>query len=124
MKNEFGGPWTQKKLEALKAYLLAYETIFTKNESAKHFTRIYVDAFAGSGSILLPKNSVEADEGKKYLEGSASVALSLPQGFDRYIFIEKDSVNATKLRQLAKSKDKSDRVTIVVKDANDSLIAW
>lgn len=30
MNNEFGGEWTRKKLDALKAYLLAYETIFSK----------------------------------------------------------------------------------------------
>ncbi len=46
---EFGGDWTEKKLDLLENYLKAYLRIFTSNERARHFHRIYVDGFAGSG---------------------------------------------------------------------------
>ncbi len=48
--HQFGGDWTQEKLERLRKYLRAYMTIFTANEWARHYTTYYVDAFAGTGS--------------------------------------------------------------------------
>ena len=44
----FGGQWTLEKLGILKRYLDAYTTVL-KNQS---FRLIYVDAFAGEGSLL------------------------------------------------------------------------
>jgi len=100
MTNEFGGPWTQKKLDALSAYLREYERIFTKNVRASYFTRIYVDGFAGTGSILLSSDAWEEMESREYLDGSAAIALNLPEGFHQYVFIDKDAKHISDLEQL------------------------
>ena len=41
----FGGDWTEQKLDALGQYLRAYVQVLKKHP----FTRVYVDAFAGTG---------------------------------------------------------------------------
>jgi three-Cys-motif partner protein len=41
----FGGSWTEQKLAILAEYLSRYNTALKK----QRFTRIYVDAFAGTG---------------------------------------------------------------------------
>ena len=43
--HQFGGPWTVEKLDALRAYLIAYAQAL-KNQP---FRRYYIDAFAGTG---------------------------------------------------------------------------
>ena len=50
MTQQFGGEWTEEKLERLRKYLKAYTTIFKTNLKALHLRTTYVDAFAGSGS--------------------------------------------------------------------------
>jgi len=50
-QDEFGGTWTQQKLEALSKYLRAYTRIFTVNPRAQFYSITYVDAFAGTGSL-------------------------------------------------------------------------
>lgn len=44
-QHSFGGVWTRIKLEALEKYLLAFNTALSKQS----FTRLYIDAFAGTG---------------------------------------------------------------------------
>ena len=41
----FGGDWTDTKLAIVRNYLSAYNTALKKQP----FTRVYVDAFAGTG---------------------------------------------------------------------------
>ncbi len=49
MRQEFGGAWTEAKLQALEDYLKAYMTIMRGNPGAQNFRTIYLDGFAGSG---------------------------------------------------------------------------
>lgn len=104
--HQFGGAWTEQKLEALKHYLAAYRLIFTQNEKARHFKTIYIDAFAGTGQRKT--NDVTSDEGSlfdpeelpeldAYKKGSARIALELTSPFDEYIFIDKKREHATQL---------------------------
>jgi three-Cys-motif partner protein len=75
------------------------------------FSREYIDAFAGTGYREI--GSEETDEGtlfpelaepevRRFLDGSARVALNVEPGFDRFTFIEKDP---KKVRDLLKLKD-------------------
>ena len=50
-QQRFGGSHTERKLEALAAYLQAYTTAL-KNQP---FQIAFFDAFAGTGRIELPK---------------------------------------------------------------------
>ena len=45
--DQWGGKWTQDKIEIFLKYLRAYLTIMNK----KNFKLIYFDGFAGSGKI-------------------------------------------------------------------------
>lgn len=75
---QFGGGWTQTKLDIFTNYLEAY-LLALKNQK---FGKIYIDAFAGTGEIVTQDEEV--------LIGSAKRALSAKNLFDHYYFIEAD----------------------------------
>ena len=77
--HSFGGVWTRIKLEALEKYIAA----FNKALSKQNFTRIYIDAFAGTGRC-----EIKVAGGKKNIEGSARRALATEPGFHKFYFIE------------------------------------
>ena len=124
---QFGGPWTEKKLEALKGYLKAYLRIFTQNPKAAKFTRHYVDAFAGSGlrevrdARATPLDLGDADEALAYMDGSVRKVLSLEQDFHRYWFVEKDPEHTVALRHMVESeyRDRASRCHVENGDANE-----
>lgn len=129
-QTEFGGGWTQRKLDVLKKYLRAYTKIFKRNPRARFYSISYVDAFAGTGTLRRPalgglaKFLPELQEAEEeFRKGSVRRALEVEPPFDRYIFIEK---NAKKCKELeATSADFSNRhVTIINKDANSALLDW
>lgn len=131
MLNEFGGDWTNEKLDCLKDYLKAYLTILRKD----HFYRIYyVDAFAGSGYISPIRSQelntpnlfeLETSEVENYLEGSTQIALSIFPGFDNFIFIEKNSKRTKSLELLKKEyPNQAARIQIENTDANTYLSNW
>ena len=82
-----GGPWTERKLAALRKYLQAFNTALSK----RHFKRIYVDAFAGSGRRELADVPLLEDDPDiaRIANGSARIALECEPSFHRFIFIEK-----------------------------------
>lgn len=94
---KFGAGHTGKKLDVLDHY----HGTFPLNMRGRYRT-IYIDAFAGTGKVLL-----SADEGPvlpgmesapEVLEGSAPRALRAALPYDKYIFIEKSrrKLNALK----------------------------
>lgn len=78
-EQKFGGNWTIEKLDILSDYLDFYLTAL-KNQK---FNKIYIDAFAGTGTI-------QVGDGTKTINGSSKLALSAKNNFDKYIFIEKN----------------------------------
>src|SRR5437762_4852489 len=89
----FGGEWTQDKLERLRGYLEAYMRIFKNQPWAQ---TVYVDAFAGTGTIQTKSPVAGSDslaesaeqEMQRFLEGSARIALTVEPPFSNYLFIE------------------------------------
>jgi three-Cys-motif partner protein len=134
VEHRFGGDWTQEKLDSLKGYLLSYRAIFNGNPAARFFTTWYVDAFAGTGSIASPSSPahtlplVEASENeqKRFLDGSAKIALGLDSPFHKYLFIEESRKRADALSGMVREQFPSllDRVTVQVEDANRALRDW
>lgn len=104
VEHRFGGVWTERKLAALRNYLIAYRHIFDKSPRAKLLKTVYVDAFAGTGDRAeLPPESGQLDlsdgeQIERIKAGSARIALELPTPFDRYIFIEKKESHAECLK--------------------------
>jgi len=96
---EWGGIWTEKKLNAFAKYVSAYLTIM-KNQQWK---TIYFDGFAGTGNRKEKCQSkvyqlLELTEHDEY-KGAAERVLSLPNNlsFDYHYFID---LNADSLKKL------------------------
>ncbi len=132
--HQFGGNWTQEKLERLQKYLRAYMSIFTANPWARRYTTYYVDAFAGTGSRTSPDSSPastlslfadqeDMKEVKRFYDGSAQIALELDPPFKRYVFIESNPQFTEELRKL-KARFEDRNVQIVPQDSNRFLQEW
>lgn len=115
--HEFGGPWTRKKLAALADYLAFY----TKALKDQPFGKMYVDAFAGTGTVSATTDqSPVGPAERELLAGSARIALGLDYPFDRYVFIEAAQQRVASLREVA---DEHPELAVEVRhgDANESL---
>jgi three-Cys-motif partner protein len=132
VEHRFGGSWTERKLEALRDYLVQYRLIFTRNPAAAKLRTIYVDAFAGTGERDSEVQDSEASlfgydqEGRKYREGSVHKALSIDSKFHEYIFIERKPKHANALRQMLRDQfpELVDRCSVHEEDANRWLQDW
>src|SRR5688572_8485740 len=89
MINQFGGSWTEAKMEIVVAYAKAYLVIMNNQSWAK---TLYFDGFAGSGLI-------EVQETEEVLKGTALRILDIqnPKPFDLYYFVEKDETTKAAL---------------------------
>jgi three-Cys-motif partner protein len=95
-----GGQWTDKKLRALQRYLEAYMKLMEgKPSAARPFTKVYFDAFCGSGSRIGSEASLFAgQELQQFSEFSPRVALSIKPAFDRYVFCDSKKAHVERLR--------------------------
>ncbi len=98
--NTWGGPWTEKKLNAFSKYVWSYLTIMKKYP---YWKTIYFDGFAGSGSRVIKANTelykqlkITEEEENTY-QGAAERVLSLDNklSFDFNYFLDKNE-NAIK----------------------------
>lgn len=112
-EHAFGGIWTLIKLEALEKYLFAFNTAL----SQKNFTRIYIDAFAGTGRC-----DITVDGEKTSVDGSARRALSTNPPFDRFCFIELRAKKLAALKALV-AEYPSKSIEVIQDDANAALKA-
>lgn len=122
---EWGGPWTEKKLEAFSKYVWSYLTIMKK---FPYWKTIYFDGFAGSGTRekqvnadLMQQLKITEEEEKTY-KGAAERVLGLQElGFDFYYLIDKKDTSLNKLK--AKLDEKFQDKTIVYRsgDANHQI---
>ncbi len=113
--NQFGGNWTEQKMEMVVDYAKAYLTIMNKYPQ---FKTLYFDGFAGSGEIF-KENETDIE----IIKGTAIRVLEIvsPKKFDRYYFVEKDENNKDELKRTIKEKF-ADRVCNVVnEDCNTKL---
>lgn len=124
---QFGGSWTEQKLQRLREYLIAYHNAL-KNQA---FTLYYIDAFAGTG-YNTPKarpdcqsplfNDLTAADARQFLDGSARIALQIPRPFDKYIFVEQEADRFLELERLKADFPKlATRIEPVNDEANNYL---
>ena len=128
--NKFGGPWTEEKLQILRAYLESYTTAL-KNQ---RFQLTYVDAFAGTGSVdhssaypshgnPLLVNAFDNDTAG-VLKGSARLALEVTdRPFDQFVFVEQNPAHTRELHRL-KAEFANRAIRIEQADANAFLPEW
>lgn len=129
-QDEFGGSWTQQKLEALGKYLRAYTTIFKRNPLARYYSITYVDAFAGTGTLKRPEPGRFATlipdlrrDDEQFRKGSVKRALEIEPHFDHYVLIEKDAKKCAELRILAEALP-GRNITVENDDANTAILKW
>ena len=116
-KNQFGGSWTELKIEILETYVKQYLTVF-KNQPKQQL--LYFDGFAGSGDIEVEG----ADEASKHIiEGAAVRILKIdePRGFDMYYFVEKKKKLAQSLEEKIKLEFPSKTAYVQAEDCNKKL---
>ena len=110
-EHAFGGVWTRIKLEALQNYLVAFNTALSK----QNFTRIYIDAFAGTGRC-----DITVDGEKTTIDGSARRALATDPPFNTYTFIELRAKKLAALKALA-AEYPGKSINVIRDDANAAL---
>jgi len=113
--NQFGGSWTEEKMEIVVSYAKAYLTIMEKLAWAK---TMYFDGFAGSGII-------EIDESEEVKKGTALRILDItePSPFDLYYFVELDEVHKTELEKRIQENYFGRNAHVVSADCNEKLIS-
>lgn len=132
---QWGGPWTEQKLDAFEKYVWAYLTIMNKYRDQFDWKLVYFDGFAGSGSrgtkgqqedisatISLFQNDVKEEELNVY-RGAAERVIRLNgiKGFDVGYFIEKDKESGKLLEDRLAQYDTSTKIHVLNRDANDAL---
>jgi three-Cys-motif partner protein len=111
--NQFGGNWTEVKMEIVISYAKAYLTIMNKQDWAK---TIYFDGFAGSGII-------ETNEEKEIKKGTALRILEItdPKPFDLYYFVELKEYHKNELEKRVQENYFGRNAHVVQADCNDKL---
>ena len=126
MIQQFGGGWTEKKLDCIQKYLQAYTKIMSK----KSYRFAYIDAFAGTGyrdikeedtgQISFPE--LIEEEPESFLAGSVQRSLEIIPPFHSYIFIERNPVKYASLTDtINKYPELKDRIKTINEDANEYL---
>lgn len=112
--NQFGGNWTEAKMEIVVDYAKAYLTIMNKQDWAK---TLYFDGFAGSGLIGINEN-------KESIKGTALRILDIqqPKAFDIYYFVEKDEKHKLSLQAKIEAEYFGKNAHVVQADCNSKLI--
>lgn len=116
-KHEFGGPWTLIKLDLLERYLTFFNTALKQQPKPESpFDRVYIDAFAGTGScdIKLKGGS------RASIKGSAKIAIETEPPFHQIHLIDLDSNHVDELKTLAEGTSRS-KISIYQNDANAAL---
>jgi three-Cys-motif partner protein len=131
-EHQFGGSWTEKKLDSIRKYLHAYGQIFAGNVKASWYRTIYVDAFAGTGYRTTPKRHRAAanplfndEDAISFQKGSAIAALEVEPSFDQYVFVELSENYGKELEKLRLNfPGKASKIHVVQKEANAFLQSW
>lgn len=113
--NQFGGNWTEQKIEMVVSYAKAYLIIMNKYPQ---FKSLYFDGFAGSGDIN-QNDETDIDA----IKGTAIRILEIndPKSFDRYYFVEKDEKNKSELENTIKQNFPNKLFHVVAEDCNVKL---
>ena len=124
---QFGGAWTELKLDAVHHYLRFYTDVLKDQPSAINpFELWYIDAFAGSGSRRVNRETGGIFEGEPLgqetvdLAGSVLRALDVQPPFKRLIFIEENRARHQALQRIAEAHPLRN-VRPILGDANTRL---
>jgi three-Cys-motif partner protein len=127
IRHEFGGFWTQTKLERVAAYL----PFFTRAMVGGDYRTVYFDAFAGTGTVDRRKPKKSRLIGffnfpdPPSIAGSARRALQTAPPFDRYVFVDNNEAHCNELKRLRYGfPELADRINVRRGDANDRVASF
>lgn len=114
--NQFGGDWTEEKMDIVVKYAAAYLKIMSNQEWG--VKTIYFDGFAGSGYI-------ETGELETLKKGTSLRILDIsePKPFDIYYFVELNEDHKETLQQNLVNHPQRENIHIVKEDCNTKLFA-
>lgn len=116
--NNFGGKWTESKIEILVEYAQAYLSIMNTHANKYNWKLLYFDGFAGSGFIKKGNN-----ENQKIIIGAAKRILDIeqPRSFDLYYFVEKEIGHTEELLENVIKNYEHKTIKVVTTDCNEKL---
>lgn len=127
MAHEFGGEWTDLKLEVMRAYFGAYAVALKKQS----FQCWYIDAFAGTGERIQRRDQDErasaslfgdeSDAVAKAKDGSVRIALEIDPHFSRYLLVDNSQEHVDRLK-LLQSEYPNRSIEVIPGDANEELV--
>jgi len=130
-KKDWGGKWTEVKLDVFEKYVKAYLIIMNNNRDKYGWKLIYFDAFAGSGSRINEQKKENEDalfditiEDEKSYRGAAERVVNIDlRGFDTYNFIESDEESKLELEKKLNSIkiEKNLNLDFQIGDANNYI---
>ena len=116
-QERYGGPWTLEKLRILEKYLDAYTTAL----KGQRFDLMYIDAFAGTGSVELRREDYRGFV-QEFIPGSAKIAVGIEnKPFDKLVFVERDTGRCEKLREVER-ENPGRNIRIENREANEFLV--
>jgi three-Cys-motif partner protein len=123
--NEFGGSWTEKKIEILVDYAKAYLDIMNVYAKRYNWKLLYFDGFAGSGEIIkIHDDPMEGIYDVNITIGAARriIEIETPRAFDEYYFVEKDLKKFKELEANTKKAFPKKRIFAIQDDCNKKMI--
>ncbi len=113
--NNFGGNWTEAKMDIVVSYAKAYLVIMNKQDWSK---TIYFDGFAGSGII-------DSEKSNEIIKGTALRILELedPFEFDIYYFVELNEVHKNELEKRVNDNYFGKNAHVVKADCNEKILS-
>lgn len=133
--SEWGGRWTEEKLDAFEKYVNAYLTIMNSYREKYDWKLIYFDGFAGSGSRnendvqpasellldLFNDERLDEDELNTY-KGAAERVLGIEQrGFNWYVFVDKNKESSQQLEKRLEKFKSQRNLVFRTSDANEQI---
>lgn len=118
--NNFGGNWTEAKIEILVEYAGAYLTIMNRYAQKYDWKLLYFDGFAGSGFI-----ENKSQQNQDVIMGAAKRILEIekPRPFDRYYFVEKETSHAQLLIKNTVEEYPKKLINVVTTDCNAKILS-
>lgn len=137
---QWGGTWTEQKLETFEKYVKAYLKIMNNNRDRYGWKLIYFDGFAGSGTRTPQEELDEVEksndlfgmdllkpEDLQLYRGAAERVVSLEKsmrGFDEYYFVDIKEENCQKLKQKLEHYSSPEKKHFCQGEANEQIIKF
>ena len=136
-KKNWGGQWTEEKLNAFEKYVKAYLTIMNAHRDDYGWQLLYFDGFAGSGTRNQEEEEQEVKEAMEIFgqevtaedfnvyRGAAERVVKIEgdkmRSFDQYYFVDKSTENCNALEEKLAPYETSGKKHYLPLDANDAV---